>query len=205
MGKFIRRYALEIYTVLAMLFMVVTSFMIVLSTIRLFVVVFNFLFILHEWEEGAYPGGFVDLISSLIEVDLTDDLRRASRIPTGVFLVAVTLLPFIFDSIPLFAVTIAVFGCFEGFVHVMGIKIFGLKKKYTPGMVTALMEAVVGIGLICYLAVNHLAAWYDYVGGILLFFISFASMQKTLTLMVGIRYRDMPKLIKIQIKRMAER
>ena len=201
MGKFIRRYALEIYTVLAMLFMVVTSFMIVLSTIRLFVVVFNFLFILHEWEEGAYPGGFVDLISSLIEVDLTDDLRRASRIPTGVFLVAVTLLPFIFDSIPLFSVTIAVFGCFEGFVHVMGIKIFGLKKKYTPGMVTALMEAVVGIGLICYLAVNHLAAWYDYVGGILLFFICFASMQKTLTLMVGIRYRDMPKLIKKQIKK----
>lgn len=205
MGKFIRRYALEIYTVLAMLFMVVTSFMIVLSTIRLFVVVFNFLFILHEWEEGTYPGGFVDLISSLIEVDLTDDLRRASRIPTGVFLVAVTLLPFIFDSIPLFSVTIAVFGCFEGFVHVMGIKIFGLKKKYTPGMVTALMEAVVGIGLICYLAVNHLAAWYDYVGGILLFFICFASMQKTLTLMVGIRYRDMPKLIKKQIKRMRER
>ena len=205
MGKFIRRYALEIYTVLAMLFMVVTSFMNGLSTIRLFVVVFNFLFILHEWEEGAYPGGFVDLISSLIEVDLTDDLRRASRIPTGVFLVAVTLLPFIFDSIPLFSVTIAVFGCFEGFVHVMGIKIFGLKKKYTPGIVTALMEAVVGIGLICYLAVNHLAAWYDYVGGILLFFICFASMQKTLTLMVGIRYRDMPKLIKKQIKRMRER
>lgn len=205
MGKFIRRYALEIYTFLAMLFMVVTSFMNGLSTIRLFVVVFNFLFILHEWEEGAYPGGFVDLISSLIEVDLTDDLRRASRIPTGVFLVAVTLLPYIFDSIPLFSVTIAVFGCFEGFVHVMGIKIFGLKKKYTPGMVTALMEAVVGIGLICYLAVNHLAAWYDYVGGILLFFICFASMQKTLTLMVGIRYRDMPKLIKKQIKRMRER
>lgn len=205
MGKFIRRYALEIYTFLAMLFMVVTSFMNGLSTIRLFVVVFNFLFILHEWEEGAYPGGFVDLISSLIEVDLTDDLRRASRIPTGVFLVAVTLLPFIFDSILLFSVTIAVFGCFEGFVHVMGIKIFGLKKKYTPGMVTALMEAVVGIGLICYLAVNHLAAWYDYVGGILLFFICFASMQKTLTLMVGIRYRDMPKLIKKQIKRMRER
>ena len=202
MGKFIRRYAIEIYTVLAMLFMVVTSFMNGLSTIRLFVVVFNFLFILHEWEEGAYPGGFVDLISSLIEVDLTDDLRRASRIPTGVFLVAVTLLPFIFDSIPLFSVTIAVFGCFEGFVHVMGIKIFGLKKKYTPGMVTGLIEAAVGIGLICYLAVNHLAAWYDYVGGILLFFICFASMQKTLTLMVGIRYRDIPKLIKKQIKKL---
>lgn len=205
MGKFIKRYALEIYTVLAMAFMVVTSFMDGLSDIQRFVVVFNFLFILHEWEEGTYPGGFIDLISSLIETNVSEETKRASRIPTGILLITFTVLPFLFDSTPLFAVTIAVFGCFEGFVHVMGIKIFGLKKKYTPGMVTALIEAAVGIGLICYLAVNHLAAWYDYVGGILLFLICFASMQKTLTLMVGIRYRDMPKLIKKQIKRMRER
>jgi hypothetical protein len=46
---------------------------------------------------------------------------------------------------------------------------------------------------------------YPYVGGILLFFICFSSMQKTLTLMVGIRYRDMPKLIKKQLARMKER
>lgn len=205
MGKFIKHYALEIYTVLAMAFMVATSFMNGLSTIRLFVVVFNFLFILHEWEEGAYPGGFVDLISSLLEVNLTDDLRRASRIPTGVFLVAVTALPFIFDDVALFAVTIAVFGCFEGFIHVMGIKIFGLKKKYTPGMCTGLMEAAVGIGLITYLAVNHLAAWYDYLGGFFLFIAMFMCMQKTLTMMVGIRYRDLPKLIRRQLGRIRNR
>ena len=30
-------------------------------------------------------------------------------------------------------------------------------------------------------------------------------MQKTLTLMVGIRYRDMPKLLKKQISRTRER
>ena len=205
MGKFIKRYALEIYTVLAMAFMVATSFMNNLSTIRLFVVVLNFLFILHEWEEGAYPGGFINLISSLIEVKLTEDLRRASRIPTGVFLIAVTALPFIFDEIALFAVTIAVFSCFEGFIHVMGIKIFGLKKKYTPGMCTALMEAAVGIGLITYLAVNHLAIWYDYVGGFFLFLAMFMCMQKTLTLMVGIRYSDMPKLIRRQLQKARSR
>ena len=128
MGKFFKRYALEIYTVLGMAFMVATSFMNNLSTIQLFVVCFNFLFILHEWEENAYPGGFLNLITRLIERDVDEDTRRASRIPTGVLLITLTLLPFFFDSIALFSVSIAVFGIFECFVHIMGIKIFGLKK-----------------------------------------------------------------------------
>ena len=205
MGKIIKRYALEIYTVLAMVFMVVTSFMGKLSTVQLFVVAFNFIFILHEWEENVYPGGFLNLITQLIERDVNEETKRASRIPTGVLLITLTLLPFIFDSIPLFAVSISVFGIFECFIHIMGIKIFGLKKKYTPGMVTALVEGVLGICLIVWLAVNHLAAWYDYVGGFFLFIALFICMQKTLTLMVGMRYRDLPKLMKKQLQRMRER
>lgn len=132
MGKFVKHYALEIYTVLAMLFMVITSMMDGLSDVQRFVVVFNFLFILHEWEEGAYPGGFIDLISSLIGKELTDDLRRASRIPTSILLISITLVPFIFDDTAMFAVSIATFGIFEGLVHTLGIKIFRLKRKYTP-------------------------------------------------------------------------
>ena len=119
MGKFIKHYALEIYTVLAMLFMVITSMMDGLSAVQRFVVVFNFLFILHEWEEGVYPGGFVDLIARLIDKDLTDDLRRASRIPTSIFLISITLVPFIFDDTTMFAVSIATFGIFEGLVHTL--------------------------------------------------------------------------------------
>lgn len=205
MGKFIKRYALEIYTVLAMAFMVVTSFMNKLSSIQLFVVAFNFIFILHEWEENVYPGGFINLITQLIEREVDEDTKRASRIPTGVLLITLTLLPFIFDNIPLFSVSIAVFGIFECFIHIMGIKIFGLKKKYTPGMVTALCEGALGICLIVFLAVNHLGVWYHYVGGFFLFIALFMCMQKTLTLMVGMRYRDLPKLMKKQLQRMRER
>ena len=128
---------------LAMLFMVITSMMDGLSAVQRFVVVFNFLFILHEWEEGVYPGGFVDLIARLIDKDLTDDLRRASRIPTSIFLISITLVPFIFDDTTMFAVSIATFGIFEGLVHTLGIKLFRLKRKYTPGMATAWVEAAV--------------------------------------------------------------
>lgn len=200
MCKFIKHYALEIYTVLAMLFMVITSMMDGLSDVQRFVVVFNFLFILHEWEEGAYPGGFIDLISSRIGMELTDDLRRASRIPTSILLISITLVPFIFDDTAMFAVSIATFGIFEGLVHTLGIKLFRLKRKYTPGMVTAWLEAAVGISLLVYLASNHFASWYDYVLGIIIFFAAFVTMQKTLTMMAGIRYRDLPRMLKKQLQ-----
>ncbi len=200
MGKFIKHYALEIYTVLAMLFMVITSMMDGLSAVQRFVVVFNFLFILHEWEEGVFPGGFVDLIARLIDKELTDDLRRASRIPTSIFLISITLVPFIFDDNAMFAVSIATFGIFEGLVHTLGIKLFRLKRMYTPGMATAWLEAATGIFLLWYLANNHLAFWYDYVLGIIIFFATFVTMQKTLTMMVGIRYRDMPRMLKKQLQ-----
>ena len=200
MCKFIKHYALEIYTVLAMLFMVITSMRDGLSDVQRFVVVFNFLFLLHEWEEGAYPGGFIDLISSLIGKKLNDDLRRASRIPTSIFLISITLVPFIFDDTAMIAVSIATFGIFEGLVHTLGIKLFRLKRMYTPGMATAWLEAATGIFLLWYLANNHLAFWYDYVLGIIIFFAAFVTMQKTLTMMVGIRYRDMPRMLRKQLQ-----
>lgn len=200
MCKFIKHYALEIYTVLAMLFMVITSMRDGLSDVQRFVVVFNFLFLLHEWEEGAYPGGFIDLISSLIGKKLNDDLRRASRIPTSIFLISITLVPFIFDDTAMIAVSIATFGIFEGLVHTLGIKLFRLKRMYTPGMVTAWLEAAASITLLVYLASNHLTLWYDYLLGIIIFFAAFVTMQKTLTMMVGIRYRDMPRMLKKQLQ-----
>lgn len=200
MCKFIKHYALEIYTVLAMLFMVITSMRDGLSDVQRFVVVFNFLFLLHEWEEGAYPGGFIDLISSLIGKKLNDDLRRASRIPTSIFLITITLVQFIFDDTAMFAVSIATFGIFEGLVHTLGIKLFRLKRMYTPGMVTAWLEAAASITLLVYLASNHLTLWYDYLLGIIIFFAAFVTMQKTLTMMVGIRYRDMPRMLKKQLQ-----
>ena len=199
MWRFMKHYALEIYTVLAMLFMVVTSFMNDLSIIQLFVVVFNLLFILHEWEETAYPGGFIDLISSLVEKNLTDDMRRASRIPAGILLAVVTLVPFIYDDVAMFAVSIATFGILEGFVHTMGIRLFRLKRFYTPGMVTAWLELATSIALITYLAIHHLAHWYDYVCGALMLIICFAIMQKTITMMVGVQYSDVPRLLKKQL------
>ena len=197
-----KHYALEIYTVIAMLLItLVAIFMPELTVIQKFVVFLSFVFILHEWEEGKYPGGFLDLISQLLQRDIDDETKRASRLVTAVLIFVLTIVPFFWgDAFPMLAVAVATFSIFEGFIHIFGIRIFRLKKFYTPGMVTAEIEAVTGIALIVYLVVNHIGAWYDYVCGPFIFLFCFACMQRTLMAMVGgLHYSDMPKLIKAQL------
>lgn len=187
-------YALEIYTVIAMLLITLAAmFMDGLTVIQQFAVWVSFLCILHEWEEGRYPGGFLDLIQkNVLQRELDEETKRGSRLVTAVFIYVITIVPFFFgDQILMFPVAMASFCIFEGVIHVVGIKIFGLQKPYTPGLLTAEIELVTGIGLIVYLAVNHLGAWYDYIFGPFVFIACFVCMQRTLMSMVGgIGYKD---------------
>ena len=198
MKRFIKYYALEIYTVLALSFIVAAAVIGNLSTVQKLVVVDALLFVLHEWEEGHYPGGFIKLISGLVGIKVDDEMSRASRIPAGILLLTLSIVPFVFDTIPLITIAVATFGIIECFVHTMGIRLFRMKRFYTPGMVTAWLEFVVSVMMITYLAVNDIARWYDYVFGPLLMIVCFGLLQKTMTLMVGIRYSDMPKMIRTQ-------
>ena len=194
MWRFMKMYALEIYTVIAMLLItLVAMFMDGLTVIQQFAVWLSFLCILHEWEEGRYPGGFLDLIQkNVLQRELDEVTKKGSRLVTAVFIYVMTIVPFFFgDQIPMFVVAPATFCIFEGIIHVAGIKIFGLSKPYTPGLVTAEIELVSGVCMIVYLAVNHLGAWYDYTFGPFVFIACFICMQRSLIAMVGgIGYKD---------------
>lgn len=198
MGKFIKHYALEIYTVISLGLLLAGALMDNLSVIQKFVMVFNLLFILHEWEEGHYPGGFIDLMSGMIGKDVPVETKRASRIPTSILLMAFTFVPFFWDNCVIFILVTATLGIFEGIVHMMGIRIFRLPKFYSPGMVTAELELLVSVALIVWLEQNNLASATDYVLGFVIMFVCFVIMQKTITMMVGIKYSEVPKRIRAQ-------
>ena len=205
MTKILKHFALEIYTVIAMLLIVLVAiFMPDMTTIQKFAVFMSFLFILHEWEEGHYPGGFLDLISAnILRMDIDGETKRGSRLITAVFIYVMTIVPFFWgDAIPLFAVTMAVFCIFEGIIHIVGIKLLRTNKPYTPGMVTAEIELVAGVALIVYMAVNHIAAWYDYVFAPFVFLACFALMQRSLMATIGLGYKDMAANIR---RRFAEK
>ena len=198
MGKFIKHYALEIYTVISLGLLLAGAVMDNLSVIQKFVMVFNLLFVLHEWEEGHYPGGFIDLISGMIGKDVPVETKRASRIPTGILLIAFTFVPFFWDNCVIFILVTATLGIFEGIVHMMGIRIFRLPKFYSPGMVTAELELLVSVVLIVWLEQNDLASATDYIWGVVIMFACFIAMQKTLTMMIGVKYSELPKRIRAQ-------
>ena len=194
-----KHYALEIYTVIAMLLItLVALFMNNLTVVQQFAVWVSFLCILHEWEEGRYPGGFLDLISGhVLKMDIDKETKLGSRLITAVFIFTITIVPFFFgNKIPMFSVAMAAFCIFEGCIHVAGIKIFQMDKPYTPGLVTAEIELVTGIALIIYLVANRLGAWYDYTFGPFVFIACFAIMQRSLMAMIGLRYKDMLAIMK---------
>ena len=128
----------------------------------------------------------------MLQRDLDEETKKGSRLVTAVFIYVMTIVPFFFgDRIPMFVVAPATFCIFEGIIHVVGIKIFGLSKPYTPGLVTAEIELVSGVGIIVWMAVNHIGAWYDYTFGPFVFIVCFICMQRTLMSMVGsIGYKD---------------
>ena len=198
MTRFIKHYALEIYTVFAMLFIVYAAMLGELSIIQKLVVIDAFLFVLHEWEEGHYPGGFINLIAGMVQINPSDETKRASRIPAGILLLLLSVVPFIYHDVPMVTMIVATFGIIEGFVHTMGIRLFRMKRFYTPGAATAWLELVVSVLMIVYLVHNDLGQWQDYVFGPIIMFLLFGTLQKTMTLMVGINYSDMPKLVRSQ-------
>lgn len=161
--------------------------------------VFNLLFILHEWEEGHYPGGFVDLISRLLGKDVPAETKRASRIPTGILLIAFTFVPFFWDDCVVLVLVTAMLGIFEGIVHLMAIRLFRLPHFYSPGMVTAELELLVSVALIVWLERSGLSSATDYIWGIVIMFACFVAMQRTLLWMVGMTYSNLFANIRKQL------
>ena len=198
MGKFIKSYALEIYTVISMGVLVISGIIGDLSVLQKFVLVYIFLFVMHEWEEMHYPGGFADLIANMIGVKLNVDMKKMSRIPTSILLLTFTLTPLILHKYPLAILPLAFLGLFEGIVHILAIRLFKCPKFYSPGLVTAEIQAIVSIALFTYLIKANLITCTDFIIGLLIMVACFVIMQKTLTSMIGYKYSDLPKMVKKQ-------
>ena len=80
MIKFIRYYSLEIYSVISILFLLIASLIGDLSFTQKAALIYTVLFLLHEWEERVYPGGFFDKFSEVLDVESNEELRRITRV-----------------------------------------------------------------------------------------------------------------------------
>ena len=170
-----------------------------LGLIQRMMIGYMFLFTLHEWEEIRFPGGFSKLMSKFFGLKVTQDKENAAHIPVVVLLIVITFVPF-FTQSPLLTLVPVYLGLFETFIHIVGIKIHKMKKPYTPGLVSALLLCVLSVSSIVIFSKNQLIQSSGYAWGILLMFVCFALMQRTVIAIFGLGYKDLIANIKNKIK-----
>ncbi len=196
--KFIKYYSLEIFTVIAMIMMCAAVF-IDTNIVQKMSIVFLLIFVLHEWEEQHYPGGFLDHIMDLTGMHVSKEIQRGSRVPTSIYLGVLTMVPFFVSQYPLLIIPAGFLGIWEGIVHLVGIKLFNVDKPYTPGLVTALLEVVIAAVVFWYLISRNMVSGWDFLIGFVIMLVGFMLMQRSLVHMTGNRYRDLPKMAKANL------
>ena len=93
---------------------------------------------LHEWEEMRFPGGFFGLMAKKFGLsDVTEEKMDKAHGAVVIAIVFFAFIPFFLPGVAWLSAVPAILGIFESFIHIVGIKIHGLKRPYTPGMATA--------------------------------------------------------------------
>ena len=194
MKKLIVNYNLEILTaVLTTVFVVSLFFWSSLTLAGKALLGFIVLYMLHEWEESRFPGGFYDLFFGGFGIKITASEARM-HLPVAIYILIMLLVPFVLQQTTFLVLIPLGLGLFEGVIHVAGIKIHKLKKPYTPGMITGLIMFAYSVFIITQInKADGLPAW-QWIVGFILAFVGFAVMQRFFLKTVGLTFFDFRKM-----------
>ncbi len=191
--EFIIRYNLEILTIVNAIIIIYSFITWYNSAItRNFIVLFTIAITLHEWEEGRYPGGFVELMTGRMGEDIKID-PHLSHISVDIGIVLYTIVPFFFNNVVWLFLAPMILGLIEIVMHFAGILIFHLKKPYTPGLITAIFMGIISISAIVYLTLNIGTTPLDWIFGILYTVIVFIFMEIMVFSLNGINPKEFIK------------
>ena len=201
--KFIKYYSQEIYTVITLLLITASAIFFTPDFTQKVMLGYILLFLLHEWEEGVYPGGFVDMMmGEIINAGhlSTEQQQRESRVYIDVLLLILTFVPFFAHTHFWLVLPCVYLGFLEGFVHTASMKIFKLKRSYTPGMVTALCQFVYSTVMMVIIVRDQLVEPWQYPVAFLALVVLFVCAQSQVAATNGLEYRKMPGMIRANIK-----
>jgi hypothetical protein len=162
-----------------------------LAIIQKIIIIATCIVTLHEWEEQRFPGGFFDVMSRIWQIDLSNiDLHDMYAKP-DIYIFAITFLALIFPNTLFLSCAVLLLGVFEGFIHIMGIKLAKLEKPYTPGMITGELYAVFSISCIIFLIESGMTGLMDWILGFIWIFLTFLIMEFFVWRTAGISPKDL--------------
>ena len=176
------------------------------NTIQAFAVIAMLMFILHEWEEGHYPWGFIDnVICKITGISkVSEETKRYWRVVTWIYLMVLTFVPFFWSEYAWLILPAWFLGIFEGIVHIVFIKLASLKKPYSPWMVTAEIQLILSICMFCYLISHNMVEPIHFLYWFLIMICWYIWVQYNEVHLVWFKYRDLPKRFKENLKRIRE-
>ncbi|HEY4257632.1 MAG TPA: HXXEE domain-containing protein, partial [Candidatus Udaeobacter sp.] len=89
----------------------------------------------HLWEEQRIPGGFVEMVTE--HLHFTASSREFGEVCTAACVLVIAFVPFLLPQVAFLAMAPMMLGVLEAVEHVGVIKVFRLKRFYSPGMITA--------------------------------------------------------------------
>jgi hypothetical protein len=108
-----------------------------LSVLQRMVGLFFVGLVMHLWEEGRFPGGFVELITE--HLHFTAISRTFGEVVTAAYVLIIAFVPLFFPNAPFLAMAAMMLGIMEAIMHTAMIRMFRLKHFYSPGLATALV------------------------------------------------------------------
>lgn len=167
-----------------------------LAIIQKIIIIATGIVTLHEWEEQRFPGGFFDVLSGIWQIDLSNiDLHDMHAKP-DIYIFAITFLALIFPNTLFLSCAVLLLGVFEGFVHIMGIKLAKLEKPYTPGMITGELYALFSIFCIIFLIESGMTNLMDWLLGFIWLFLTFLIMEFFVWRTAGISPKEFPSKVR---------
>jgi len=155
--------------------------------------------VLHLWEEGKFPGGFADLMTS--KLNLPEGDTHFGELVTSAYVLVLAFLPLFFPNVTWLALAPIMLGFLEAIMHVAAIRMFNLPRFYSPGLVTALVAMLpVSIYTVVYVGQNGLAQPLHWLYAILYMLVGLMLAQQIVVRMMGMKYSEFMKNVRSTTK-----
>ena len=151
--------------------------------------------VLHLWEEGKFPGGFADLMTS--KINLPEGNTHFGELITSAYVLVLAFLPLFFPNVVWLALAPIMLGFLEAVMHIAAIKMFSLPHFYSPGMVTALVAMLpISTYSVVYVVQNSLAQPLNWLYAILYMLVGLMLAQQIVVRMMGMKYSEFLKNVR---------
>jgi hypothetical protein len=149
----------------------------------------------HVWEEFRFPGGFAEMIMSRLNFAIAD--MNSAKMIVVTYVLYLAFVPLFFPHIGWLAMPAMLLGVLEVVGHLAMIKMFRLKRFYSPGLVTAAVVLLpISIYGISFVAQNHLVQPWEWLWALFYMIVGLVIAQATVVRMNGLKYAEFLKRLR---------